>query len=424
MQIDSQSSTFLKNPAGELLCRLLRFDENNQTWIYSLTTEEWNEITVYSLGTDLAPLLFLHLKDFIDTDRIDPIISKQLRESFNSAGTRSLLWKYDLSRILKVFNQNQIQTILLKGSHLAEEIYHNPALRPMTDVDILVPKDSLIHAASLLQGLGYQPKRAYIIDLEISTSHQLPIFIQPGHFPIELHWNIISPALPYQIDLKGIWDRKRNFSCNSEATNILSIEDTILHLAMHTISQHKLTGSLRFVYDFAAAIQAYKNDVDWATLLERSKLWNVSSSLFLMCKLSQDLFGINVPPDFFLAIYPPNYDVLWDITAKELLFVNTDSLPKFSRNLASFLSAESLIQKFRLATRRLFPPREEMLKTIPNISNNRSRWTNYPHYLTHLMKKHFRSFARILRRDKSISEEARLANMLQQREEYLEKVIF
>ena len=112
-----------------------------------------------------------------------------------------------LEKILKAFQAHNIPVIALKGIYLAEAVYTDNSVRRMADIDLLVHPTHLESAAQILERMGYKPWRQYWAEHEMQHSHEMPTFIQTGKPPIELHWTLLEPSLPFTVDLKEIWRR-------------------------------------------------------------------------------------------------------------------------------------------------------------------------------------------------------------------------
>ncbi len=81
-----------------------------------------------------------------------------LRESFLKNATRNALLYHDLAQVLTTLQTAGIKVAVLKGTHLAALIYPHIGLRPMADIDLLVPADKLELTHTLLLSLGYTTK--------------------------------------------------------------------------------------------------------------------------------------------------------------------------------------------------------------------------------------------------------------------------
>ena len=120
----------------------------------------------------------------------------------------SLLLIFFMTEIIDASCGSVPQLTLLKGISIAEEFYPEFHLRPMRDIDLLVPVESLAPMATLLYGLGYRqtsdtPHKTYD-----SHHHAMPFFHDEKQVWVELHHRLISaknhgsrsanPAAPFR----------------------------------------------------------------------------------------------------------------------------------------------------------------------------------------------------------------------------------
>ncbi len=88
----------------------------------------------------------------------------------------------ELKRVCRLFEENQIVHIPLKGSVL-REIYREPWLRTSCDIDILIKSENLKEATLLLQNVGYM--------MDAENSHDISFFSEGG-VHVELHYHLIE----------------------------------------------------------------------------------------------------------------------------------------------------------------------------------------------------------------------------------------
>ena len=90
-------------------------------------------------------------------------------------------------RVLERLTQAGISAASLKGPDLAQRIYGDLALRPSSDVDVLVDPDRLHEAVAVVQALGYGPRPSFDAPWLAELHHQLvhPTEAMPV---VEVHW--------------------------------------------------------------------------------------------------------------------------------------------------------------------------------------------------------------------------------------------
>ena len=71
------------------------------------------------------------------------------------AGAKHITQKLELERLSRLFSENEISYLPLKG-FLIKELYKTPSLRQMTDIDIFIGNENFEKAKSLLIESGYQ----------------------------------------------------------------------------------------------------------------------------------------------------------------------------------------------------------------------------------------------------------------------------
>jgi len=94
--------------------------------------------------------------EFITLASVPKKFRERWAEAYYAAAARSALLSREMDRLLAALHEADIPAILLKGAILAENLYPNPALRPMSDLDILVPHDRVLDAREVLERLGYR----------------------------------------------------------------------------------------------------------------------------------------------------------------------------------------------------------------------------------------------------------------------------
>ncbi|MGN1352903.1 MAG: nucleotidyltransferase family protein [Bacilli bacterium] len=114
-------------------------------------------------------------KNIIDTE-----ILNDLKKTTFYSGVQQLNHIKEVSRILKRFQNEKIDVLVLKGL-VIRDLYPNPTLRTMSDADIVVKETDLEKSKELMLDLGYEEHHS-------SPSHF--VYVKPGCLPIELHWNL------------------------------------------------------------------------------------------------------------------------------------------------------------------------------------------------------------------------------------------
>ncbi len=196
-----------------------------------------------------------------------------------------------LAALLDALTAQAIDVIVLKGAFLAQAVYEDAALRPMSDADLLVRHSDLERAARAMRALGWRQSPALP-----EGGHQLPTFELAG-VQIDLHWSIEDDAAPFAIDVAGLWQRAVPARVGRAQALALSAEDLLLHLCLHTAYNHgwlQFDGGLRQLADIAAVVKRYESTLDWSVLAVRAQAWQASRCVWLGLVTARDLLRAGV----------------------------------------------------------------------------------------------------------------------------------
>jgi len=289
MDIDAPGRLLLK-------CLARRPDEDPAALLDRLTPAAWQALVRHAVQHDVAPLLHHRLVASAPRAPVPPPVARALREAYLRTAARNMLLRQALSRVLAALRRDAIPVIVLKGAHLMEVVYDTIALRPMSDIDVLVRRSDVRRAEADLAALGYAlaaPSPARRRHYEESHFH-LP-FRGPRGVVVEVHWDLAEPADPVRMDLDGLWERARPVTLAGVDALALSPEDLILHLCFHAAYQHRFEMGLRPLYDIAETIRRFEDDLDWRRLERTAAAWGVARWAYCGLHLAGGMLGARIP---------------------------------------------------------------------------------------------------------------------------------
>lgn len=226
-----------------------------------------------------------------------------LRYDYMASALAAASREAPLNQMLEAFEDQRLELILLKGAYLGLVIYGDPALRPMSDVDILVREKDYDRAQEVLLAAGYvlaaRDSAADIEDLNRAAVYSLR-----GNVTLlaDLHRGLWSMDY-YRIPEHIIWNNIVQGRFNSRRVHFLSPEMNFLHLAIHNLNH---IGLLRDWLDLALLIK--QTDLDWDRLVSLARSSGVMRPLYFVCA---DLgTGFQVVPKHVmqsLALYAPHW---------------------------------------------------------------------------------------------------------------------
>lgn len=377
-----------------------------------LTDEGWTALIEMATRHGVAPLLYQRLKASPLAGCVPDDVRERLRGLYlNTAACNVRLYK-ELRPLLLALHEVGIPVLVLKGAYLAENVYRNIALRPMGDIDILVPKTAARDVFKVLKKNDYKL-------LNPATEEVIPFFgkdmvlIKEGYdFLVEVHWTLTNNETTVNMD--ELWRHSQSIFIDGVETGILSLEDFLLHICLHASYHHEFNVSLMALYDIAFFVDRFQQEFDWNVFFLSTSNNELRKGVYLVLHLSRDLVGANVPPETLESLKPVNLPEAMIMAAEYRLFHGQDSAANFSKNLISLWSSEGLIDKFRIVWRRFFPCREEMAYMYPVLPY--SPWL-YGYYLVRikdLVIRHSVSLWRLLRGDRELTETVRQRDALRE----------
>ena len=239
-------------------------DSQNLRWALQGFTE-WDELVREAEKNAVAPLLFTSLRD--SGIEIPLSIKRQLY-----ALVQRHRWANDarakaMAEIGNACEKESIQLVVLKGSYLAHTIYPDPALRTMSDIDLLAPPEKAVRVQQILRDLGYTvPKQAssqYMFE-----HHHLPGAhkTQDGQsILIEVHHDALSGDAPASITTENLTAPLNRFSVQGSQHYALGYQDQLRHL-FHHMSEPAAKLKLVWCVDIMFYASHFEKEIDWQEL--------------------------------------------------------------------------------------------------------------------------------------------------------------
>lgn len=155
-----------------------------------------------------------------------------------------------------------LEPLLFKGPAVAAQ-YPATGLRPMDDIDLLLPPDQNVRAEAALIGAGWQatPTRP--------GDHYDHAYLHPAapHLPIELHRGLSSwRDQGNRLTLQRLWDARRPATTFGVPTFVVPPEEDLVALAAHAGKPYHYFTRLIWAVDLAVVVRAHP-DLDWGRCL-------------------------------------------------------------------------------------------------------------------------------------------------------------
>jgi hypothetical protein len=185
------------------------------------------------------------------------------------AALRSLTGQRELMILHDLLEDAGAPYLALKGAYLAWHAYPEPGLRPLRDLDLLVPRDRAMALFELLLDRGYQRTKKYVGNPQayLETSHQLPPLHSPsGETTVELHTHIFHrderrTDVPDPGGDPAYWRRAVKREAGGRSLRFPAPEDILIHLIEHAVYGHQFDNGPLLLSDIAFLLERHR--IDW-----------------------------------------------------------------------------------------------------------------------------------------------------------------
>ncbi|NRD76977.1 nucleotidyltransferase family protein [Bacillus sp. BRMEA1] len=205
-------------------------DGNLKTKKRDLTGLDWDLFLKLAMHHRVYPLLYAKVKNL---DGIPLEVLQTLKNKTKENTLQMLKLSAEIGQIGKVFENNQIPLLFIKGPVLAAELYGDISLRTSKDLDLLISSADMEKAEKLLQKLGYVKETFPSILNEWKWRRQHIVFIHPQkHVIVEVHWKLEFPSGQVP-SFQQLWERKRVSLVSNIPVYYLGEADLFIYLITH-----------------------------------------------------------------------------------------------------------------------------------------------------------------------------------------------
>ncbi len=218
------------------------------------------------------------------------------RDRYRTNAMRALVLKAELGEVVELLEAAGLAPVALKGAWLAWHAYPEPALRPMSDIDLLLTVETVTAGYELLQAHGYvaaaAPEMA-MADLLRFDKH-LPELRAPRGTVVELHHRLWEPD--------GLLDhaspRHDEVAVRARTQRIDGIlypapEDMLAHLLIHAAYGHRLNCGPVILADIAYFVARYP--IDWPQFWDRAAREGWRPGARLLLAAASDYHDLDIP---------------------------------------------------------------------------------------------------------------------------------
>lgn len=256
---------------------------------------DWRRVLDRAQVHGVVGMVYHHLAQYV-SGRVPPDTLSVMRQCSRQIQINNLQAMRELVRIAGVFNSADVPLLTFKGPLLAHRYYGNVAFRHFGDVDLLVHRDDLGRAQSLLVANGYRPARS-LSDAEEAQWRREQLGREFLHVEqsilVELHWALLNRTLAFHLDANDAWKCAERYELGSAYVSVLAPDELLLYLCAHGTKHH--WSRLQCVCDVACVLDHHP-DLDWEALLAKAQRTGNLRTLTLGLCLTERWLGNSLPP--------------------------------------------------------------------------------------------------------------------------------
>jgi len=272
------------------------------------------EILKEAMVEGTACLLYQKMKEEADSEQQAGWLFLTLQQGYYQNLAQNIQWS---EQFLKDFprHTNSAPTILLKGISLLNTVYHNPGLRHLGDIDLLIRKEDYSDVREKLESADYvfsdeMQGLADPRDLNSILCHKIsPPSPQPA---LHIHWNLINTVLPVslthpRVDLDALWKQSSPLPVHP-SLRVLSPTHQIIYCAYHHL-KHSFDRLIR-LHDLDLTIRYYQDFVDWSEVLKETHRFNLARTVYYPFHQTKRLLATPIPDPVMNNLRPTKLTVL------------------------------------------------------------------------------------------------------------------
>jgi hypothetical protein len=290
----------------------------------------WDYLFELARRHSVLPLLFRQLQQHASTIVPEAQLSR-LKKHYQENSARNVVLTAELTRLIKLLNQENIEVVPYKGPLLAQFAYGDLGLRRFVDLDVIVRKEDVLRARELLLADGYVAAKDLSNaqqDVLLRTQHNLQFTKDDRQLIVELHWEVSSHLFASSVNSDELWRSLKPAELAGVEVKTLSIEDLLFSLCIHG-SRH-LWERLSWVCDIA---ELTRQEINWEALLRRIKQTDTERMFYLGLRLACDLLDCELPGNVRARVFADKHVEILAQRIAERLFDGAEHVPATSQEI-------------------------------------------------------------------------------------------
>jgi len=218
---------------------------------------DWERIFSEAAAHEVHTLIYAAVKKLASPVQPPSYVLDKWEKICLLSASQQLQYMNEAYRILQILVDSNIPVIVLKGL-LLRELYPQPELRTMGDIDLLVKPIDVESAGTLLETLEYSRLGFYCPHEQFGKMYSLNV---------ELHYSLFDPTRFEVLHYfeRQIWEHANRCIIGGQSVFNLSLEDNLIYLLVHMAKHFRNSGfGLRQLCDVVLFVETYGQEIDWS----------------------------------------------------------------------------------------------------------------------------------------------------------------
>jgi hypothetical protein len=260
--------------------------------MHSLVADlDWERTLELAIAHRLGPLLYTAMREYgiASPTHVNRTLASILLRQRSIAAVQTAT----LAELISALRAAGIDSVVLKGGALAHLIYREPGLRPMEDLDVLVPADQADAARRVLAELGFQAPAAATRYERLQ--HHLPIAqrVTDGVcVSVEVHVRAFNLIMAEEIAYDDLDRPLLRYAAGGQFMCTLS-PSQLLWMQYHGL--RKLAEPLRLlqIADLVGIAERWVEAIDWDRVKNRyPDLWHALAAVHALSPFGEAVCAV------------------------------------------------------------------------------------------------------------------------------------
>jgi len=261
---------------------------------------DWERVLAIARTNHLSGLLFRELRESGGALDIPAPVMETLKQHYQRNLVRVTRAENEAVGVVRRLQEAGVEAVLLRGLGLGHQVYGDTAVRPFTDMDLLIRRDRLSAAKTCLEAEGLLPPSSALPSRYFERHHLHLEYGRPGGLAFELHWALDHKYLPFTIDYDAMLGEAVELTLAGGRMSVPCPEHDIIcnaiHLAKHATflvfdrdpdaAAQRLVaeGHLLHVCDILGRSVHRDGRPDWDRVGRLCSEWNVAREVGAFCR--------------------------------------------------------------------------------------------------------------------------------------------